>query len=680
MFKKIKIFLIVFVAGLFISTSLWSLRYYIDRKNIRYQNIIFNAPNFDDAVSNYIKLDRENIKSNGMISPGDLVIYYINYKNNGEMPVEDFSILVHFSDNCNLVEENLKDYSYRYDKEERKIIFNMGRLDVLDGGTIKLILKTIFPLDNGTEINSPEVLFRYFKKNETIEKEGYFEEKILPTRDLRITSSPSLNEAYIKLLNREDVADENNVCEVTIGDKLVYEVFIVNSGNMNARDINVTIDGVDYLDVVEEGNSNFDLEDGKIFWDIPLLEVGRSVFYKFETVVNKDVENGSKIMPSLSITCGGNEVNKFSEEVIARLLPSFEGSNIKLTDQNGGDTYSGEIVSVNVKIVNTGDIKANNIKVKIIPSNLFNLYEGSLSWEIESLDVNETVNFNSLLKVVDGVSKDSYASCKLEIASDELDPQIVFNSSLLISGSRPFTRNYIPIIALHGIEPNPQGRYEISTGTFEYLLNLLKSHGYQTITFMDLLNYLDYGKALPEKPVIITSDDGYQSIYTYAFPILKKYGYKMTVFLITSYIGDSESTRRLNEFDEIGGEFNIPSRPMLIWPEIAQMARYGCEFLSHTWSHGIISNMPLDSALKELVQSKSDIETHIGKPVLFVAWPHGASSSQVISLLPQAGYRGAVGYGGGVEDVRTLNIYNIKRVKIVSEISPLAYAELLKLK
>jgi hypothetical protein len=52
----------------------------------------------------------------------------------------------------------------------------------------------------------------------------------------------------------------------------------------------------------------------------------------------------------------------------------------------------------------------------------------------------------------------------------------------------------LPVVAFHGIEPNPEGRYETSTGAFEFLLSTLKAYGYKTITFADLMNYLDKGK------------------------------------------------------------------------------------------------------------------------------------------------------------------------------------------
>ena len=248
----------------------------------------------------------------------------------------------------------------------------------------------------------------------------------------------------------------------------------------------------------------------------------------------------------------------------------------------------------------------------------------------------------------------------------------------LDAGSIPqITATEIPIIELHGIENSPMGRYEISAGAFDYMCGTLKNMGYETITLTDLYNHFAKGTKLPAKPVIITADDGYQSMYTTAFPILKKYKYKMTVFLITSFIGDNEKTRRLNDFDS--GMENIPQRAMLTWPEIGQMSKYGLEFQSHSWGHTIMSNIPIDRAKFELIQSKHDIELHTGKPVMFIAWPHGASSNEVISLLPQVGYVGALNASGGVQSLTSIDLTRLNRVEIVSGISPLAYAEVLNL-
>ena len=92
--------------------------------------------------------------------------------------------------------------------------------------------------------------------------------------------------------------------------------------------------------------------------------------------------------------------------------------------------------------------------------------------------------------------------------------------------------------------PGSGYEYEISTGQLNELCSLLKQRGYQTISFQDLFAAINGGKALPPKPVILTTDDGYQSTYQYAFPIVQSYGYKMTLFISTGYIGISEGNRR----------------------------------------------------------------------------------------------------------------------------------------
>ena len=315
--------------------------------------------------------------------------------------------------------------------------------------------------------------------------------------------------------------------------------------------------------------------------------------------------------------------------------------------------------------------------VKIVLSNLLSLNQGELSWKIPKLGVGQTASFNTSLKISDNITKDTTAAARLEISSDEITIPLIINSGIAVSGEKPFTRNYIPIIAIHEIETHVENPIEISVGAFDALCGTLKANGFTTITFMDLLNYYDSGKKLPEKPVIISSDDGYQDNYTNAFPILKKYGFKMTVFLVTGLMGNSEADRHINEFD--AGKSNIPVRPMLIWPEVIEMSKYGCEFLSHTVNHVHLGYVSNDVALYELTKSKSDIESHLDKPVLFFAWPYDNFSAKVLGLLSQAGYRGSVSAVGGIEDVRTINISNIKRIDLNSYTVPSDYVSYFEL-
>ncbi len=366
-----------------------------------------------------------------------------------------------------------------------------------------------------------------------------------------------------------------------------------------------------------------------------------------------------------------------ARKYLYKLYPAFGSSSVFIAARGAGGVYSGDVIDVTVNIKNTGNIEATNVIAELVYSNLFALDQGEASWSIEKLAIGETASFNASLKIVAELEKDTTASCSINISSDEISIYQVSSASIIVSGEKPFTRNLIPIIALHGIEPEPGGRYELSTGQFDALCGTLKAMGYKTVTLVDLLAYIEGRKQLPEKPVIITSDDGYQSIYNNAFPILKKYGYRMTVFLVTGLIGNSNDDRHLNDFDT--GRKGIPVRPMLIWPEVIAMSKYGIEFQSHTVNHRSVGELPADDAYFEMAQSKADIEAHTGKPCVFIAWPHGSYTGSVLAALPSIGYRGALRYGGGIEDVRSVSIFELKRVPFYQEISPSDYARLLRL-
>jgi peptidoglycan/xylan/chitin deacetylase (PgdA/CDA1 family) len=348
---------------------------------------------------------------------------------------------------------------------------------------------------------------------------------------------------------------------------------------------------------------------------------------------------------------------------------------MELTDLNGGDIYSSDPIEVEMHIINNGENREDNIEVKLILSDYFKTDDKD-TWQIGSLEAGGEEFLSTNIEVKEDISSDVDAWCRLQISSDNIRPFTLPEYSVPIYGVKTFERHYIPIIGLHAVEDDIEIPIELYTSYFDSLCSILKDFGFETITFMDLLDHLDYGRALPEKAVIITSDDGYQDIYTNAFPILKKYDYKMTIFLVTGAVGDSETDRKMNT------SFNPRTdveRPILIWPEIIEMYDYGCEFQSHSVNHIRLGPTSDDEFMYELTQSKKDIESHLGNQVLFFAWPYDNNSPEKWPLIPEAGYRGAVRYGTGIEDIRTINLNDIRRVEFNSYIPPQSYAGYLEL-
>lgn len=102
------------------------------------------------------------------------------------------------------------------------------------------------------------------------------------------------------------------------------------------------------------------------------------------------------------------------------------------------------------------------------------------------------------------------------------------------------TDNYVvsvPVLMYHHISDTETGDATVSPDTFEGHMAALSENGYTAVTLDELRGYVNSGTSLPDKPVVITFDDGYESNYTYAYPILEKYGMKAAIFVIGTSVG-----------------------------------------------------------------------------------------------------------------------------------------------
>ncbi len=95
----------------------------------------------------------------------------------------------------------------------------------------------------------------------------------------------------------------------------------------------------------------------------------------------------------------------------------------------------------------------------------------------------------------------------------------------------------LPIIMYHSMlkDQSRQGQYVISPDTFESDLKYLKAHGYTSVTMQELIDYVKKGAPLPEKPIVLSFDDGYYNNYLYAYPLAKQYGFKIVIAPIGYY-------------------------------------------------------------------------------------------------------------------------------------------------
>ncbi|MBN1408034.1 MAG: polysaccharide deacetylase family protein [Calditrichaceae bacterium] len=212
----------------------------------------------------------------------------------------------------------------------------------------------------------------------------------------------------------------------------------------------------------------------------------------------------------------------------------------------------------------------------------------------------------------------------------------------------------IPIINYHKISPS----FDIGITTrhprqFENDLEILKSYKFNTITFRDITN----DDSEISNPIIITFDDAYETIKTYALPIMQSFGYKGVIYPVTNFIG------RYNDWDVQIGKFKFKH---LDWKELKDIQEIGFEIGSHTQSHELLTQMSYERQFRELSQSKSALEDALGKEVCSVSYPFGRFNQETIQCAEKAGYKYGLAslYFKHIEEnnrVYTLKRFNIYR-------------------
>jgi len=174
------------------------------------------------------------------------------------------------------------------------------------------------------------------------------------------------------------------------------------------------------------------------------------------------------------------------------------------------------------------------------------------------------------------------------------------------------------------------------------------------------------GQDFPERSVVLTFDDGYQSLYTEVFPILQQYGFSATVFLVAGYSGKD------NQWP--GQPSAIPKMKLLTWEQIDEMARYGIEFGSHTFHHPRLDQLPVGALYDEIVLPKIILESRLGRPVTVFAYPYGRYTDQVKDMVRGSYELACSTRTGLVKPVS--DRYALERVEITYLSHPLVFQQL----
>lgn len=183
----------------------------------------------------------------------------------------------------------------------------------------------------------------------------------------------------------------------------------------------------------------------------------------------------------------------------------------------------------------------------------------------------------------------------------------------------------LPILTFHTLD-DQSSNVSFSPQVFRRGMARLHKKGYRTITLPEAICLLRQGRPFPERSLVITFDDGYQTVYEEAFPILQRYNMSATVFLT---VGEGGTTMAAGLLPSHKG------RSMLNWHNIREMHQWGITFGAHTLTHPDLTRLPLDQTGSEIYDSKSIIEDALSASVTCFAYPYGRYNDRIRELVRQ---------------------------------------------
>ena len=242
-------------------------------------------------------------------------------------------------------------------------------------------------------------------------------------------------------------------------------------------------------------------------------------------------------------------------------------------------------------------------------------------------NITEKLNSNQ----IESNKKNQYTNKSADKGNDSTKSNLIYNSQS------------IPVLYYHSIAYEEGNELRIPKEKFRQQMQYLKDNGYTTLSLDEFYNFLTENTPIPNKSVIITFDDGYRDNYENAFPILKEFGYKAAVFVITSAI-DKE-------------------KEFLTSDELKEMSNSNIDIESHTLNHDNLSSLDYDAQINTLKDSKEFLEEILQKEVKYIAYPYGEWNDDTLKAAKSAGYNMAFTTVGGWSN-KNQGIYTLNRVYV----------------
>ena len=217
------------------------------------------------------------------------------------------------------------------------------------------------------------------------------------------------------------------------------------------------------------------------------------------------------------------------------------------------------------------------------------------------------------------------------------------------------TNGTTSIFMFHEIGQGPNNLY-VPEQDLERLMAYLSKEGYKSVTVSQLLD-TKLKRGADDKFVALTFDDGYASVYDKAFPILKKYNYTATVFIITDMV-------------------DKPNH--MTWQQLRKLLNEGIEVGSHSETHPYLSKLDSSSLKNQVAGSKQRLEQMLNNKVTAFCYPYGDFNDEIKEAVREAGYKLAVTVHTDISSKKD-DLYQLPRINVYGSMTNHTMGSILKM-
>lgn len=213
------------------------------------------------------------------------------------------------------------------------------------------------------------------------------------------------------------------------------------------------------------------------------------------------------------------------------------------------------------------------------------------------------------------------------------------------SSAGAFSGKQVPILCYHQIrdwkptDSKSSQVYIVPVAAFKEQMKALHDSGYEAILPDQLMDYLQHGKALPAKPIMLTFDDATESQITFGLPELDKAGYKAVFYIMTVVLG----------------------RPnYMTKDQVKELMQKGHVIGCHTWDHHMVTKYKGDDWKIQIEKPRALLESITGQPVKYFAYPFGLWNKDAAKHIKDYGFAAAFQLASKIDDEYPM--YTIRRI------------------